>query len=294
MAYYEGSDGKLLCGVHSKKDKDRVELDRNPDKAKLEEEELERRTEEIEEAAMKRRENVEKGDVIVSKLHFLKKPEYIKGYLNVFPNYKHQNREDGFGCMRLSPKSLGPVDHRMPNLPVAKTIENYHQFAKFWKFELDEEGNILDKYFKARCKAYKNPTPYRHKYSRVVLEKINNKLNKNIPEFSVYYDKDGGEHRYNYLQCRYFYSHYYELLAGVEHDYLKLKEMIENGYNLNICGYDGYSVTTDLWICYNDTSRPFGHELVLYSMLVLDDRKDYPWNRFYRENSEIYKDVIDN
>ena len=66
----------------------------------------------------------------------MKKPELIDGYLNVFPNYKHQNRKDGYGCAKLSPKSLGPVNHGMPNLPIAKNIENYHQFAKFWDYSI--------------------------------------------------------------------------------------------------------------------------------------------------------------
>ena len=81
--------------------------------------------------------------MIVSKFRMMKKPEYKKGYLNVFPNSKHQDRKDGFGCASLSPKSLGPVQHTMPNLPPAFNIENYHQFAKFWAFELDKNNNIL-------------------------------------------------------------------------------------------------------------------------------------------------------
>lgn len=214
-------------------------------------------------------------------LFMMKNPKYVTGYLNVFPNYKHQNRKDGFGCMRLSPKSLGPVIHNMPGLPAATTIENYHQFAKFWQFELDEKDEILEKYKLDRVKAYTSP-PMRHKYDK----------NINIPKFSMYYDKYGKEHRYNYLQCRYFYCHFYEKLASKEKDFINLKEMIKNGYNLNICGYDGYNVTKSLIEHYTDTSKPFGHELVLYTMLIEDNNDNYPWNIYYNKNKEIYADVI--
>ena len=287
--YFE-SNGKLLCGVHSKKDKNRVKLPVNPRKDEIYQEEMEKRQKEVEGTAKINKDNKQKGSVIVSKLIMMKNPEYVKGYLNVFSNYKHQNRKDGFGCMKLSPKSLGPVDHGMPNLPPAKTIENYHQFAKFWKFELDSEGKILNKYKKTRADAYLDPIPYRHKYDRKTLSQYNNNIN--IPEFSAYYGKNGKEHRYNYLQCRYFYCHFYEILASKEPDFVKLKKMIKDGYNLNIIGYDGYNVQDDLWTCYNDISRPFGHELVLYSMLVEDDSKKYPWNVFYNENKELYEGVI--
>jgi hypothetical protein len=67
--------------------------------------------------------------------------------------------------------------------------------------------------------------------------------------------------------------------------------MIKNGYNLNIQGYDGYNVTNILGHYY-DISRPFGHELVLYTLLTEDDPLQYPWNIFYEENKSIYLDVI--
>jgi hypothetical protein len=108
----------------------------------------------------------------------------------------------------------------------------------------------------------------------------------------MYYDKDGNEHRYTYLQCRYFYCHYYELLATKEKDFIALKKMIKNGYNLNIQGYDGYNITMDLMEHYNDISKPFGHELVLYTLLVENDPAKYPWNIFYELNKQIYHNVI--
>ena len=89
------------------------------------------------------------------------------------------------------------------------------------------------------------------------------------------------------MDCRYFYCHFYERLVTKEEDYVKLKELINNGYNLNIVGYDGYNVNKDLWIHYNDTKKPFGHELVLYTMLIEPDKEKYPW-----EHKELYQGVI--
>ena len=60
----------------------------------------------------------------------------------------------------------------------------------------------------------------------------------------------------------------------------------------NKIGYDGYYIDKTLYEHYVDTSKPFGHELVLYTMLVEDDKDKYPWNIFYKKNEEIYKNVI--
>lgn len=284
------SGGKYWCGVHKGTLKMNVcELPQNPRKLEIKQNELNERKKEVEEMALKNRENGIKGNVMVSKLFMMKSPEYYAGYLNVFPNYKHQNRKDGFGCMRLSPKSLGPVVHNMPHLPEATTIENFHQFAKFWEFELDENKQILEQYKQERIKAYTGP-PMRHKYDKKTLMQING--NVNVPAFSMYYDQAENEHRYNYLQCRYFYCHFYERLVRLEPDFVQLKQWIVDGYNLNICGYDGFQVTQTLMQHYRDISRPFGHELVLYTMLVEDDSACYPWNMYYEENKEIYEGVI--
>ena len=285
---YFSSNGTYKCGVHCSKDKNRIKLPTNPNKIINYETELKERKYIVDEYSKNNKENNIKGNVLVSKMYMMKNPDYIKGYLNVYPNYKQQNRKDGFGCMKLSPKSLGPVVHNMPFLPKATTIENYHQFSKFWKFELDDNGNILEQYKLDRIKAYTAP-PMRHKYDKKTLLQYNKNIN--IPEFSMYYDKDGNEYRYNYLQSRYFYCHFYESLVKVEPDFIALKEMINMGCNLNICGYDGYNVVDNIMKHYKDISRPFGHELVLYTMLTEEVDK-YPWNIYYKENKEIYANVI--
>lgn len=291
-AYYT-QEGESRCGVHSKKTT-RLDLPKNPDAAKLlEEARAEREIEVMRQAKVKKAKGL-KGEVTVTKIRMMKPPIYLEGYRCIFPNYRHQGRSDGFGCASLSPKSMGPIDHGMPGIPVAKNLENYHQGAKFWPFEFDEKDGVKKAFKKKRKDMYRDPFPYRHKWARKELEAYGK--NVNIPKCSIYYTKDRKERRYTYLECRYFYCHWYQRIALETNDFRALKKMMDEGISLNIVGYDGYPPSDKtpeaLWAHYNDTSKPFGHELVLFSLLVLEKDEDYPWNRFYRENYDLYKDVI--
>lgn len=291
-AYYLDQK-KYLCGVHSNKTT-RITLQKNPNKNVEQNKLLYEREKIVESAAEYNRQNGIQGHVICSKLGMMKQPDHYDGYLKVFPNFKHQNRKDGFGCMSLSPKSLGPVNHIMSNLPIAKSIENYHQGAKIFNGEVDGNNQIKKESLEIRKEIYQDKIPYRHKFDHPQAKKmiIPDMNNKNIPLFSVYYDKNGNERRYNYIECRYFYCHYYELLVQQQPDFLLLKKKIKDGYNLQIIGYDGFMVGKDLMKHYLDTSRPFGHELVLYTMLRSDDNKEYPWNQYYQKHDDIYKDMF--
>ena len=51
----------------------------------------------------------------------------------------------------------------------------------------------------------------------------------------------------------------------------------------------GGNLKETLWNNYLDISRPFGHELVLYTLLVLENADDYPWNIYYKKHSNITK-----
>ena len=63
----------------------------------------------------------------------MKPVELEHGYLNVFPNRRHSGRVDGYGCPELSPMVIGPIKHKMPGIPTATNIENFHQFAKVYE-----------------------------------------------------------------------------------------------------------------------------------------------------------------
>jgi len=282
-------DGKYVCGIHGKSKK-ATPLPKNPNKKANIDAQLSKHKHTIEHAFEQNRKNKVHGKITVRKMRMMKKVYPIDGYLSVFPNYKHQNRKDGYGCASISPKSLGPVNHGMPNLPPAQNIENYHQYAKFWDFELDDHGEVIPKYFDERVAAYKDKTPYRHKYDKKTLLKYNKNIN--IPKCSIYYDGNSMPHKYNYVECRYFYCKFYEDLVVKKKDFITLKTMLKNGYNLCIFGFDGYEPIEDYMSMYLDTSKPFGHEIILYIMLTEDDPQMYPWTIYYKKNKKIYDGVI--
>lgn len=274
-AYYS-QNNQYLCGMHSDK-KLRTKLNKNPDKYKNE-------MIEIEKAAELNRKNGKIGDLIVTKLGMMKSPDEHKGYLKIFPNFKHQNRKDGYGCASLSPKSIGPINHGMPNIPIAKNLENYHQGAKIFPCDLDKNGKLTKEAIEYRNKMYDDNEPHRHKYS---IEKLK-EFNLPTPLYSLYYDSQGNEYKYSYIECRYFYCYWYDLMTQNNSDLKNLKEKLVNGYNLQICGYDGYRVDKNLYKCYLDPNKPFGHELVLYSIL----KGERPWEKYYLENKDKYPESV--
>lgn len=277
-AYYI-LDGNYLCGVHSRKG-DRLQLPKRTkqDQNKIKMELINNRNEIIAKHSQDNVKNGKKGSVVMTKMYMMKEPEYIEGYLSVFPNYKHQNRVDGYGCMKLSPKYLGPVKHGQPNLPDSLNLENFHQFSKCFKEEVDEKNNPTELYYENRLRGYLDPKPHRHKYK-------GNDKNKNIPLYFIWVDNNNKEHRLNYIESRQFYCNFYERLASVEADYIKLKNMIDNGYNLNITGYDANKIDDSVNLVesiekeYLDPKKPFGHEKVLYTMLLLNPIY-YPWRKY--------------
>lgn len=291
-AYYV-SNNMLTCGVHSKKNS-RTELPKNPDEKQYKKDIQSNRDKLVVETAENNMRKGIIGSVICSKLKMMKEPDHVDGYLKIFPNFKHGNRTDGIGLPSLSPKSLGPILHGMifpdgKKVPIAKNLENFHQFAKFFDGETEESFREL------RSIGYEDSTPYRHKFEHPKFTGNSPTGNKNIPRHSIYYDKEGKERIYSYIECRYFYCHYYEKLVENLKEYKELHKLRKEGYNLQIIGYDGKHVDDSsekgLYKLYLDSSSPFGHELVLFSMLVLE-KNQYPWRNYYQRNYKIYENVI--
>jgi len=291
-AYYQ-ENYKYLCGQHSDKTK-RTTLPKNKAKAENRKKEIEQHISDVESIAKTNLAKSISGKIRCHKMGMMKRVPLIYGYLNVFPNNKHQNRKDGFGYASLSPMKLGPVIHKQPNLPNAKNIENYHQFSKCWPNEVNKNKEPTKEWIQRRLEGYNDPIPHRHKFDAKEMKKLSgaevNGENRNSPLFSVFLDTKGIEHKFTYVQCRYFYCKAYEVLAKRTDDYKKLREMITSGQNLMICGYDAYEITKDLYEHYIDPTKPFGHELVLYSLLTLNE-DDYPWDKYKKENTKLYKGV---
>lgn len=302
-AYYE-YDGKLLCGQHTKGYKERKDLPKNPNKNAIRTEKIHDHQASVDEAQKRNQANGVRGDVIVRKMRMMQAVEDVPSYLKVFPNFKHGNRKDGFGCSSLSPMSLGPIHHIMPGIPPANTIEAWHQQSKAYPCDVDENGDPTPEFKAKRIKEFESTEPpRRHKYDTKDLKKMageendNTKptgkggVNINKPLYSVFYNKDGEEHRFSYFGSRYFYCKAYERLAPLQKEFALLRQMLDDGINLQICGYDGYPVTESLLDHYYDTDRPFGHELVLYTLLTVDDPRNYPWNITYENNKDMYEGV---
>lgn len=261
--YYLVNDD-VLCGVHSK-GKDRIELKKNPKKNENKTKKINEHKKGVSEAQEKNKREGKRGDVKCMKMYMMKEVPLIDGYELVFPNFRHGNRKDGLGLPSLSPMSISNIDHGQPGLPISKNLENFHQGNKVFSDEVDEKGNIKESFFETQMAFYLDDTPHRHKTNAT----------GNVPLFSVWKSKDGKVHRLTYIQSRQLYCTYYERAAKQDKYFIDLLKRIEEGLNVIICGYDGFEPTKTLHEHYLDPSRPFGHEIVLYTLLTTDG--NYPW-----------------
>ncbi len=275
-AYYSCKGG-FFCGIHSKKVAKET-LPKDPDGPAKLQALLKDRQDLVVKTTKINRMNGYPGTVICSKLRMRKRVEHHDGFLKVFPNFRHQNRNDGFGCSALSPMNLGPVKHGQPDLPDSLNLENFHQGNKCFPSEVDEEGNPDSDFFDTQVEMYQNPIPRRHKETVVSADG-----NKNIPRFSVWRCSDGTIKKMSYIESRQFYCNFYERLACGTSEFYELTKLKANGTNLQICGYDGYNVGKSLDEHYLDESKPFGHEMVLYTLLTEHNQDNYPWRKYKTE-----------
>jgi hypothetical protein len=204
-------------------------------------------------------------------MRMMRKTQLTDGYLSVYPNYNDKNKKDGLGLPSLSPKSIGPIYHGQPGIAPALNLENLHQANKCFKEEIDSDGNPRPDFYRRQTEMYTDPTPWRHKFKKYP-ELTAPAMNKNIPVYSVWITRNNIELHLSYVESRQIYCTFYEHMTINNPDYLLLKKKLEDGYNLQICGYDAYQPAdmseTGFDACYRDTLKPFGHELVLCSMLL--------------------------
>ena len=157
--------------------------------------------------------------------------------------------------------------------------------------DTQNNSNPTKRALEIQCAQFQSKEPKRHKYS---IKELPSK-NKNIALYSWFYDDNGIGRKFTYIECRYFYCHFYEMLAPKTEHFKKLLELRRQGFNLVISGYDGFTlrheeITADkLYEFYKDSSRPFGHELVLLTLLFLDNSSEYPWNRYFTKYPRLYK-----
>ena len=279
---------RVSCGVHARDEKSRVALPKRSTKEKvaIAQERFDKEDKEIEAARVRNENKGRRGHVAVSKLRMLKAPEDLKGYRKVFPNFKHGGRKDGLGMPALSPMSLGPVKHPQPGLPIAAHIEGLHQGNKVFP-QHEKGGKPTKEWLDIQREMYEGPPRRHHPGAKSATG------SKNIPLYSRWVLPNGKEKRLSYVESRQVYCTYYERLAKKTKEFRKLMALVNEGTNIQIHGYDGYDlemtqeeqgegeeeVKKKFEKFYLDEKRPFGHELVLAALLLLDE-EDYPWTKY--------------
>ena len=126
-----------------------------------------------------------------------------------------------------------------------------------WTSDL-KDGKIQSSFYERRKFMFGKQKGQRHAVKQTKAEK-EEKKNRNIPLFSLWQGQ-----RLTYLEAR--RAIYYPLYIKLVHEtdeYKELVKMLEDGINIQIIGYDGYDIQTDLETCMKDPSRPCGHEVVL-------------------------------
>lgn len=293
-AYYaiNGDTPVYACGVHSKPN-NRTTLIENPRKGEIIQERIATAQSEAERIAHINQHEGKRGQVIVSQLKVMKTPEQVKGFILVFPNHSDKNRIIGLGMPELSPMDI-TINHSQPDLPPT-TLENFHQGNKCYLSEsVDGEPSAI--FFENQKKMYEDDKPHRHKIlcwltdeeKKALKQEKKTEKNKKAEKpteqekdrvlYSVFW-KDGKMLKLNYAEGRQLYCELYEAVVRELPEYQKLRNLMLDGFNLQICGYDGYPITKTLREHYADLDRPFGHELVLASMLMndMDATVDLPW-----------------
>jgi hypothetical protein len=169
----------------------------------------------------------------------------------------------------LSPMRLGPFYYKTewegatPSETIkAENLENFWQFSKVWEGEDDTETNKpIDLFFERRKSGWEQVKGQRH-----VKKGKNPNGNRNIPLYSWWKGQ-----KLLYQQAREaIYCPLYAAIVKETSAYKKIDKLLEEGYNVQIIGFDGYdyeSQNKTLAECFQDQTRPFGHELVLCAML---------------------------
>jgi hypothetical protein len=298
-AYWLLHTGEYACGVHSK-GKDCKALPKRSAKEKQEllKEVYAGEAKKIIKAIRRNRRFGQPGRLAVTKLRMRKAPLDLEGYQKVFPNSKAGDMkpiEEGqaiefggrWGMAGLSPMVLGPVKTSQPGVPKARNLENAWQALKvFPQFTVIFKGAPNEEWFKIRDEMYRDPIPHRHHPGRFKNSK-NGKTSR--PLYAYWILPDGTGTQLDYIESRQIYCTYYERLARDTPELARLRCCLEKGMNTQIIGYDGYDLeltghetqkelANKFERFYLDPSRPFGHELMIAALLLLE-KKNYPWTK---------------
>ncbi len=178
--------------------------------------------------------NVKRSDVRVDKLPYRWDPTPGPKKWPVIPGYKNINVCSGSrGIYReLSPMRLGPI----PDVGAQK-MENLWQFSKVLESELEDNGNPGQLFFDRRDEGFSSPKGIRRKSDKSPVQ---------------YFYWEG--EKLDLVEARkQIYCRYYEQLVEKTDAYRALEQLIKDGINIQILGYDGRE--------YDSKSDPDGSQL---------------------------------
>lgn len=263
------SDGKVYCYHH--KTVYCTALPKHPNPMKHKCDGVQRRRDAVKAAREENVKNGVRGKVACSTLFQMKPAKYIPGYTCVFVESHFSNHDDGIVAKELCPKQMGPVHHGQPRLPVAKNLANLYMFSKVMRGDMDPRGYPSDEFYKLQKEMYAcNETMGNVKYAERM---------KLLPLFCRWILPNNTNQLLDVIEGRQIFCHFYEYLARTTSDYRRIVRLLDDGYNVQIVGHTGYALTKSIAEHYADPAVEFGHELVLYTMLTVEDEGSYPWRR---------------
>ena len=308
--YYVSATNKVYCGVHNKKNYPPLPSMSEDQRAahtialqiKLA---ISRKAE-----AQRNQRAGERGKVVLFQMHMMHNVDPVQGWLDVFPNYRDYTKPFGFACPELSPRCNRVCVHGQPGLPDAKSIEVFHQGSKRFPWEnTDDEFSIHQRAF------FESSIPHRHKTPETVHQALDEQKEARTafspPSFSpphlvkhkrkrssvasrkskdekirwlyfVWIDESGRVWRLDTPTSRQFYCNFYEQHLLASTSFQTLRACHANGENLRICGYDAKPLRSplDFDTDYLDPTFSWGHERVIYTMLLEHDPTKWPWRKY--------------
>lgn len=213
------------------------------------------------------------------------------GALPIFPNCKHgafgnaarQSQCGGLGMSSLSPRlgdgvqlcvrRAGPQGGRCERFA---TVEAVMQAPKVYPDMLREDGTLTPAAAAMRAEFRAADPAGRH---------LGGAARPNQCLYSMLCGR-----KFSYIEARYFYCRAFELSKAANSNFARVRALLAKGIDVNIVGYDAPhegATPESLSTRYEDPSRPFGHELVIFSMIALQPEAR-PWTQYARAHPETY------
>lgn len=195
-------------------------------------------------------------------------------YIEHFQHVRSNNKETG-DWPELHPGAIGPIhyDRLMPDGTLAKTmcfnLNNLVLAHSVFPEHLDEETGELNALFYETQLDLIGTAKVYAKHPRIKVRPANE---GEKPLFYIW-----EKTRLNELQFRIlvFTTLYAKMIQEVDR-FKELKSLHSAGMNLYLLDYDSYDIWEEGLTLYEamvDTSRPWGHSMILYGLLT----KDCPW-----------------